>query len=342
MKNSLFYVVLSLSLFFSLSALAGKSVSVVFDGDGLNPAQLLLQTGDELVFKNRLQEGMAGQTISISDAVQTIISPEIGRGSQWTYTVSGRGDFTFWVQGQPSAIGKATVFTKNLTEVSSSNLQKERASYSIGYDFGQQVVKKLDNLDLLLFVAGLQHAYNDEEPKLSAGEMEFIIADYKRGVARRAKLIADQLAEKNLNESIEFMERNKTLADVMALKSGLQYRVLKKGQGKKPVLGDRIKVHYKGTFTNGVEFDNTYITGVSEFVLTSQVLPGMVEGLMLMSEGSKWQLFVPPYLAYGKRGQHNSEKSHLSIEPNAALLFELELLKVLGDNLILGRSKANH
>jgi FKBP-type peptidyl-prolyl cis-trans isomerase len=152
----------------------------------------------------------------------------------------------------------------------------------------------------------------------------------------------DKMAEKNLEESTEYFARNKQNTGVVFLGNGLQYKVLRKGHGKKPIIGDKVKVHYKGTFLNGVEFDNTYSTGVSEFVLTLQVLPGIVEGLKLMSEGSKWQLFVPPHLGYGKKGQRYVDKEHLSIEPNTTLLFEIELVEVVGEHLISGDRQTNN
>ncbi len=208
------------------------------------------------------------------------------------------------------------------------DLRKEQVSYSIGYDFGVNVVKRLDNLDLELFIAGLQHAYNNEQPKMKMGEMEFIIADYKRDIARRSKINKDKLAKDNLLTSDHFLKENKQADGVVVLDSGLQYKIVRRGSGEKPTLGDRVRINYKGTLISGAEFENTYLSDVSEFVLTAQVLPGLVEGLSLMPEGSRWKFFIPPNLAYGLRGQRNVGKDQTSIEPNSALIFDVELLEV--------------
>ncbi|HJL61609.1 MAG TPA: FKBP-type peptidyl-prolyl cis-trans isomerase [Pseudomonadales bacterium] len=329
---------LPLISFVLLSILAssahGAQDYVIEIGHGhMSPDHLLLQTDDRIVFKNVVHmEG--GHSVVVSNSENIASSPAMSKGEQWIYEFNDPGNFTFFLKEHPQVTAKATVFTENVMEVAINDLRKEMVSYSIGFDFGEKVVKKLDNLDLQLFLAGLQHAYNDEDAKLNEEEMAFIIVDYKRQVARQAKARLENLADENLIRSREFLVKHRQGSGVEVSNSGLQFKIVRKGHGRTPVIGDKVRVHYKGMFTNQVVFDDTHQVGVSEFVLTSQVLPGIVEGITLMSEGGKIQLAVPPHLGYGNKGQRNVENELLSIEPNATLLFEIELFEIVGENLI--------
>ncbi len=332
MKNPWFLTFFCLLMASSPCIYAGKTIEVEIAHGHISPDHLLLQAGDIIIFKNMVHmEG--GHSIGIDDATSIVKSPPMNKGEQWEYEFSHPGSFTFFVQEHPMIKGKATVFTAEKMKTAVSDLKTEMVSYSLGYDFGLQVVTKLDNLDLQLFIAGLQHAYNDEEPKLDEGEMEFIIADYKREVSRREKIKFDKMTINNLRKGEEFLEANKIKAGVVVLGNGLQYREIDIGQGKKPKMGDKVRASYRGTFIDNTEFANTYSIGGSEFVLSSQVLPGIVEALLLMNEGSRWQIVIPPHLAYGKKGQRYADKEQMPIGPNKTLLFELELLEVLGNHL---------
>ncbi len=306
----------------------------------MSPDHLLLEAEDRIVFKNVVHmEG--GHSIVVSDEQQLASSPALEKDGQWVYQFNDPGSFTLTLKEHPVVTAKVTVFTEDVMKAAITDLRKEMVSYSIGFDFGEKVVKKLDNLDLKLFIAGMQHAYNDEDPMLNEEEMAFIIVDYKRQVEQKAKSRFENLAAFNLTRSKEFLATNQAETDIFETESGLQYKILKEGHGRKPIMGDRVRVHYRGTFTNQVEFDNTYTGDVSEFTLTAQVLPGIIEGLTLMPEGAKLRLFVPPHLGYGRAGQPNLENERLSIEPNAILIFEIELFEVVGASLISENSEVN-
>jgi FKBP-type peptidyl-prolyl cis-trans isomerase len=135
-------------------------------------------------------------------------------------------------------------------------------------------------------------------------------------------LVLKSLAEKNKEEGEGFLSINRDKEGVITLPSGLQYKVINTGKGKIPYLTDRVEVNYRGTLINGTEFDSTYKRGQMANFTVNQVIPGWIEALLKMREGDKWQLFIPPHLAYGERGAGRA------IEPNATLIFEVELISV--------------
>jgi FKBP-type peptidyl-prolyl cis-trans isomerase len=126
-----------------------------------------------------------------------------------------------------------------------------------------------------------------------------------------------------LSEGIAFLEANTKNAGITTTASGLQYEVLTAGTGAQPKASDRVKVHYRGTLINGKEFDSSYRRNSPATFGVTQVIQGWVEALQLMQVGAKWRLFIPSNLAYGKRGAGGD------IPPNAALIFEVELLGIV-------------
>ena len=129
-------------------------------------------------------------------------------------------------------------------------------------------------------------------------------------------------AEKNLREGQAFLAENARKKDVTVTNSGLQYVILSDGSGPVPHASDRVKVHYRGTLINGEEFDSSYERGQPATFGVTGVIKGWIEALQMMPVGSKWKLFVPADLAYGKEGQGQK------IGPNQVLIFEVELLGI--------------
>jgi FKBP-type peptidyl-prolyl cis-trans isomerase len=120
----------------------------------------------------------------------------------------------------------------------------------------------------------------------------------------------------------KFLEENGKKKDVITTQSGLQYRIRHTGKGRKPTLRDRVRVHYRGTLVNGTEFDNSIARKLPAVFPVSAVIPGWVEALQLMNEGSKWEVFIPSELAYGERGNP-------SIPGDSVLIFDIKLIRVL-------------
>ena len=147
----------------------------------------------------------------------------------------------------------------------------------------------------------------------------------KEKQVERTKQLAEknkQLGEKNKKEGEAFLAENKTKEGVKTLQSGLQYKVIKEGTGKTPKADETVVTNYRGTLTDGTEFDSSYKRGQPATFPVKGVIPGWTEALQLMREGSKWELFIPSSLAYGERGAGNT------IGPNATLIFEIELISV--------------
>ena len=132
----------------------------------------------------------------------------------------------------------------------------------------------------------------------------------------------EEIGKKNKKDGEAFLAENKKKEGVKTLPSGLQYKVIKAGTGKKPKLTDTVATHYRATLINGNEFDNSYLRGQPTIFQVNGVIPGWTEALQLMEEGAKWQLFVPSNLAYGEQGKDGL------IGPNMTLIFEVELLSI--------------
>lgn len=299
-------------------------VEVIVSDRTLRPNRIVLQAGESIRFDIELR-ARGDHSLVISDEADRIVAEYPIASGSLSHRFERAGNYHFFVKEFPAIAGSAVVFPKS---GATADLRQEMVSYSIGYDLGQNVVRKLANLDLQLFNAGIEHAYTDQEPKLSRDAMEFIVNEYGREVARRARDERERIAALNLEEAREFLDLNARQPGVVVLSSGLQYQILKRGSGPKPKTGMKVRVHHKAMFLDGTVFDNTYETQPAEFFLTEGVLPGYSEGLELMSEGAIWKLFVPPRLAYGIRGQPTPPPGAPAIAPNATLIFEVELLNV--------------
>ena len=200
--------------------------------------------------------------------------------------------------------------------------QKEKESYSVGYQVGLSMKTDGVEVNFEKLIQGLQDAINGKEPRLSTEEMRTLIVDLKKR-AREVQMrkIQEQVVE-NAKESEKFLAENKKKEGVKTTETGLQYKVLREGDGISPGPKDFVKVNYRGMFIDGKEFDSSYDKGEPARVKVDGVIKGWTEALPMMKAGSKWQLFVPPDLAYGRGG------SGQKIPPNKVLVFEMELLAV--------------
>jgi FKBP-type peptidyl-prolyl cis-trans isomerase FklB len=197
--------------------------------------------------------------------------------------------------------------------------QKDKESYSLGYQFGQNLKSQGVDLNLDVYTSGMRDAFGGKDPQMTLGEIRSTIAGLQQ------RLMAAQQKEqaaKNLVESKAFLAENGKKEGIKTLPSGLQYKVLTAGSGKTPKAEDNVTVNYKGTLINGTEFDSSYKRGQPASFQVKGVIKGWTEALQLMKEGSKWQLFIPPELGYGERG------AGPLIPPNSALIFEVELIAV--------------
>ncbi len=203
--------------------------------------------------------------------------------------------------------------------------EAEKISYIMGVNIGSQMKADAFELDSAAFLRGVEDVMAGNEPRLSDEEANAVVQAYQEKRRAAAEAEREQVAEVNLAASQQYLADNAERDGVQVLDSGLQYRVLTKGTGKSPGPGDTVEVHYRGTLPDGTEFDSSYAREQTETFGVSQVIPGWVEALQLMQEGDKWELAIPPDLAYGSGGSGGA------IGPNQVLLFEVELLKVIDE-----------
>lgn len=192
----------------------------------------------------------------------------------------------------------------------------DKISYALGLSLGSNLLGSgVAELNITELTAGIQDVLDKKQPKISFQEAQDVINSYFENLQAK-------ISEKNLNEGKAFLEANGKRSEVVTVKSGLQYEILKKGNGPVPKASNTVKVHYHGTLIDGTVFDSSVQRGQPAVFGVTQVIAGWVEALQLMPVGSKWKLFIPSNLAYGAQGagQH--------IGPHTTLIFEVELLGI--------------
>ena len=197
-----------------------------------------------------------------------------------------------------------------------------KVSYGIGANIGSRFGDDLP-LDVDAFSAGVRDALEGNELKMSEEDIMATLQSYQQKQLAARQEEAEAEGQKNLEEAKAFFAENAEKEGVQTTESGLQYIVVEAGDGDKPSADDTVEVHYKGTLLDGTEFDSSYKRGETVTFPVSGVIPGWTEALQLMSEGAKWKLFIPSDLAYGAGGAGQM------IGPNAALVFEVELIDVV-------------
>ena len=199
---------------------------------------------------------------------------------------------------------------------------KEKTSYVIGAQMGADMRHYGMEVDPDVMARGFRDAYSGRRLLLSDQQMSETITSVDRIIAAKSAATMKQEAQRNRQEGEAFLAQNAKRDGVRILPSGLQYRVMRTGTGRTPRLTDTVTVNYRGTFIDGTEFDSSYRRGQPFVFQVNSVIKGWVEALQLMSVGAKWQLFIPPRLAYGEQG------GPPAIGPNATLIYEVELLSI--------------
>lgn len=192
----------------------------------------------------------------------------------------------------------------------------EKISYALGMSIANNIkASGVKSINVEEFTSAIKAVMNGEKTSMSVIEAQQLLNEFF------TKLQEEQTAVLK-KEGEEFLAENAKKEGIVTLPSGLQYRVVKKGNGKSPKPTDSVECHYEGRLINGTKFDSSYDRKETATFGVTQVIPGWVEALQLMKEGDKWELFIPYNLAYGERGagQH--------IPPFSALIFDVELIKV--------------
>ena len=199
---------------------------------------------------------------------------------------------------------------------------KDKRSYALGMDLGNQLHSLGLEVDPALFARGLSDATSGGTTLLKPEEVRAAISELQAEMKRKQAEVRAKGDGKVAGAA--FLAENKKKEGVVTLPSGLQYKILKEGTGKKPTLDDTVICNYRGTLVDGTEFDSSYKRGSAATFPLKGVIAGWTEALQLMPVGSKWQLVIPPQLAYGEGGQG------AIIGPNSTLIFEVELMSISG------------
>ena len=231
----------------------------------------------------------------------------------------------------PVAYAKDSLANKNQkdaghsTPVVAEKTDKKKVSYGIGVDIGRNFKRLGLDIDLDVLAKGLKDANSGKKLDLSEDELRNVMSAYQNVLKQKQFIALKTVGEANQKAGDAFLAENARKEGVVTLPSGLQYKILKKGDGRQPSEADTVACNYRGTLLDGTVFDSSYSTGKPALFKVGGVIPGWQEALKLMPVGSKWQIFIPPQLAYGLRGAGRD------IGPNATLVFEVELIDVQSD-----------
>ncbi len=200
--------------------------------------------------------------------------------------------------------------------------QKDKVSYSIGMNIGNNLKKQSIDVNPDVLAQGIKDALSGSKALMTEQEVNETIMAFQKEMSAKQIERLKELGEKNKKEGEAFLAENKKKEGIITLPSGLQYKVINEGTGETPELTDVVTVNYRGTLIDGTEFDSSYRRGQPATFPVNAVIAGWAEALQLMKVGSKWQLFIPSDLAYGERGAGRD------IGPNATLIFDVELLSI--------------
>jgi FKBP-type peptidyl-prolyl cis-trans isomerase len=198
---------------------------------------------------------------------------------------------------------------------------KEKLSYSIGASIGKNLKMESTDIDLSLLIKGLKDSSSGEKSLLSDQEIRQVMTDYQKQLRQHAMLNKQQAAVANKKNGDEYLSGYKTQKGVLALPGGVLYKIVKEGNGKKPLESDIVEVNYRGALISGKEFDATK-PGEPANLKVASLIAGWKQALSEMPAGSKWQIVIPSELAYGERGAGGD------IGPNEVLVFDVELLAI--------------
>lgn len=193
----------------------------------------------------------------------------------------------------------------------------DKFSYGLGMGIGQNLLSMgVKEMSIEDFVKGIKDILSGNNTGMTHAEAQKVVNEHFRKLSEEAYAVNKAAGEK-------FLAENAKKQGVVALPSGLQYEVIKEGNGKKPSATDRVQCHYEGTLIDGTVFDSSIKRGEPAVFGVNQVIRGWVEALQLMKEGAKWRLYIPYNMAYGENGAGEM------IPPYSALIFDVELIKVL-------------
>lgn len=260
----------------------------------------------------RMQKTLTAVVIQLMAAGALLIAQSPAQQSSST----GRQSNT----AKPSTAKKTT--GTNTTSAYTLKTQKEKGSYALGMSVGMGLHRQGVDVDPAVVARGLRDAMLGHKTLLTEDEMRAALQQLRADTNKQQEAKAQVEGEANRKRGEEFLAANKSKPGVTTLPDGLEYKVLTQGTGPKPTVDDTVTVNYRGTLINGKEFDSSYKRGQPTTFPVGGVIKGWTEALQLMPVGSKWELYIPPDLAYGDRG------AGADIAPGSTLIFEVELLSI--------------
>jgi FKBP-type peptidyl-prolyl cis-trans isomerase len=204
-----------------------------------------------------------------------------------------------------------------------TDLYRQQVSYALGRNFAQNLSAAEIEYDLNTLVAGINDVLSKSQPKWTDEQLQAVLERFEKEMQQKALAKTQRQASKNAQEAAAFLAQNAKRDGIQTTPSGLQYLVLRQGNGPSPTRSDVVRCHYRGTLLNGTEFDSSANQGGPVEFPVARVIPGWTEALQKMHVGDKWQLFIPPKLAY------EMNPPGPPIEANSLLVFEIELLEIV-------------
>ncbi|TAH46287.1 MAG: FKBP-type peptidyl-prolyl cis-trans isomerase [Gammaproteobacteria bacterium] len=218
------------------------------------------------------------------------------------------------------SLAMATLLAAGPVLAQDTTSEKGKLSYAIGYQIGKDFTERKMDVDVNTVIRAVQDAYGKRTPAISEEKMREILTAFQTKMMTEAKAEYDKVAATNKANATRFMSENKTKKGIVVLPSGLQYRVIEEGTGKQVAPTAEVTVHYRGSLSDGLEFDSSFARGEPVKFKVNEVIKGWQEALSRMKVGDHWQIFLPPDLAYGDRGQPPR------IGPNQALVFDIKVI----------------
>ena len=211
-----------------------------------------------------------------------------------------------------------TIFMLNPARSEEADMtDRQKLGYAMGVFFSQSITQQDIDMDVDSFLAAVSDMLNDRPPQLSTEEIQAVFVKFQQQEQQNKA----RLAAVNSEAGKEFLKKNREQEGVVELDSGLQYKILRAGDGARPAPDSEVTVHYRGALIDGNEFDSSYKRGEPTKLSLNQVIQGWQQGLQLMQKGAVWELYIPSELAYGSAGQG-------TIGPDATLIFKVELIEV--------------
>lgn len=218
-----------------------------------------------------------------------------------------------------------TTATATAPKVAAPTTSVDKLSYTIGVDMGNSLKAQQLDINPDMLAQGIKDAVSGSPLLLTKQQMDQTLKDYQQAFLAKQQQQFAAMADQNAKAGEAFLAKNKTQAGVQTLADGLQYKIIKAGEGTSPTSSDSVTVNYEGSLIDGTVFDSTYKRGAPSTFKVSQVIPGWQEALKLMKPGAEWMIYIPSNLAYGKQGVGGP------IGPNETLVFKVQLISV-GDN----------